>query len=80
MVTVKLLNNSKLSNFMQNKYCVLCVKNCLLKIVEDVDVGILEIVESLHVILSKNTNRFLGWDITTEKMIIFPFTGVLSLI
>ena len=44
------------------------------------EVGILEIVESLHVIFSKNTNRFLGWDITTEKMIIFPFTGVLSLI
>ena len=34
---------------MQNKYCVLCVKNCLLKIVEDVDVGSLEIVETLHV-------------------------------
>ena len=49
MVTVKLLNNNELSNFMQNKYCVLCVKNCLLKIVEDVDVGSLEIVETLHV-------------------------------
>ena len=48
-MTVKLLNNNELSNFMQNKYCVLCVKNCLLKIVEDVDVGSLEIVETLHV-------------------------------
>ena len=41
MVTIKLLNSNKLSNIMKNKYCILCVKNYLLKIMEDVVVGIL---------------------------------------
>ena len=40
-MTVKLLNNNKLSNIMKNKCCILCMKNYLLKIVDDVDVGIL---------------------------------------
>ena len=40
VVTIKLLNN-KLSNIMKNKNCILCVKNYLLKIIEDVAVGIL---------------------------------------
>ena len=41
VVTIKLLNNDKLSNIMKNKYCVLCVKNYLLKIIEDIPVEIL---------------------------------------
>ena len=40
MVTIKLLNNNKLSNIIKNKYCFLCVKNYLLKIMEDVAIGI----------------------------------------
>ena len=43
VVTIKLLNNNnnKLSNIMKNKYCILCVKNYLLKIMDDLAVGIL---------------------------------------
>ena len=41
MVTIKLLNINKLLNIMKNKYCILCLKNYLLKIMEDVAVGIL---------------------------------------
>ena len=40
-MTTKVLNNNKLSNIMQNKYCTHCVKNYLLKIIEDVTVGTL---------------------------------------
>ena len=40
VVTIKLLNNN-LSNIMKNKYCNLCVKNYLLKIMEGVAVGVL---------------------------------------
>ena len=40
MVTNKLLNNNnRLSNIMKNKYCILYVKNYLLKIIEEVAVG-----------------------------------------
>ena len=42
VVTNKLLNNSKLLNIMKNKYCILCVKKYLFKIMEDVAVGILQ--------------------------------------
>ena len=41
VVTIKPLNNNKLSNIMKKKYCVLCVKNYLLKIMDDIAVGIL---------------------------------------
>ena len=45
VVTIKFLNNNnnnnKLSNIMKNKYCILCVKNYLLKIMDDLAVGIL---------------------------------------
>ena len=39
---INLLNNNKLPNIMKNKYCILCVKNHLLKIMKNVAVGILE--------------------------------------
>ena len=42
MLTIKLLNNNELQNIMKNKYCILCVKNYLLKMMQDVAVGILE--------------------------------------
>ena len=42
MMTVKFLNNNKLLNIMNNKYCILCVKNYLLKIMQGVAVGILQ--------------------------------------
>ena len=41
VVPFKLLNNNKLLNIMKNKYCTPCVKNNLLKIMEDVAKGIL---------------------------------------
>ena len=41
-VTIKLLNNNKLLNIMKNKYCMLCVKNYLFKIVEYVAIGTLQ--------------------------------------
>ena len=41
LVTFKLLNNNKLSNIMENKYCIVSVKNPLLKIMEDFTVAIL---------------------------------------
>ena len=41
MVTIKLLNNNELSNIAINKSCVLCVRNYLWKIMEDVAKGIL---------------------------------------
>ena len=44
VVTIKLLNNNKLSNVIKNKYCILPVKNYLLKIMEDVAAGILQSV------------------------------------
>ena len=40
-VTIKLLNNNKLSSIMKNKYCIPFVKNDLLKTMEHVTVGIL---------------------------------------
>ena len=40
-MTIKLLNNNKLSNVMKSKFCILCVKNYLLKIMENVAVGTL---------------------------------------
>ena len=42
VVTIKLLNNNKLLYIMKNKYCILCVKSYLLKIMEDLAVGILQ--------------------------------------
>ena len=42
VVIIKLLNNHKLSNIMENKYCILCVKNYSLKIMEDFAAGIFE--------------------------------------
>ena len=42
VVTIKLLNNNKLSNILKSKYCILCVKNYLLKIMENVAVAILQ--------------------------------------
>ena len=33
-VTIGLLNNNKLSNSIKNKYCILCVKKYLLKIMK----------------------------------------------
>ena len=41
VATIKILINNKLSNIMKNKYCILRVKNYLLKIMEEVAVGIL---------------------------------------
>ena len=41
-MTIKILNNNKLSNIMKKKYCILYVKNYLLKSMEDVAVGILQ--------------------------------------
>ena len=41
VVAIKLFINNKLSNIMKNKYCILCVKNYLLKIMENIAVGIL---------------------------------------
>ena len=38
-VAIKILNN-KLLSIMSNKYCILCVKNYLLKTIEDVAVVI----------------------------------------
>ena len=40
VVTIKCLNDNKLSKIMKNKYCILYMKNYLLKIMEDVAVGI----------------------------------------
>ena len=40
-MTIKILNNNKHSKIIKNKYCILYVKNYLLKIVEDVAAGIL---------------------------------------
>ena len=42
VVPIKLLNNNKLSNIMRNKYCIMRVKNHLLKFMEDVTEGILQ--------------------------------------
>ena len=39
--SIKLLNNTKLSNVMKNKYCILFMKDYLLKIMGIVAVGIL---------------------------------------
>ena len=36
------LNNNKHSNIIENKYCILCVKNYFLKILEDIIVEILQ--------------------------------------
>ena len=55
MVTIKLLNNNKLSNIVKNKY-ILCVKNYLLKIMEDVALGILESRVKLFLV-----NKFYFW-------------------
>ena len=41
VVTIKLLDNTKLSNIMENKYCIQCAKNYLLKSMEHIAVGIL---------------------------------------
>ena len=41
VVTIKLLNDNRLSNFMKNKYCILCAKNYQFKIMKDVTVRIL---------------------------------------
>ena len=41
VVTIKLLNSNELSNIKKNKYFTLCVKNYLLKNMEDVAVKIL---------------------------------------
>ena len=41
MMTIKLLNNNKPANIMKNKDCTLCVKNYLLKIMENITVQIL---------------------------------------
>ena len=68
-MTIKLLNNDKLLNIMKSKYCIMCVKNYLLKII---------------VCCSRNFAKqefgkvesmlsYLGQDITTEKNNIFPF-------
>ena len=38
-MTIKLLNNKKLLNIIKNKYCILCMKNYLLKIMDNVTVG-----------------------------------------
>ena len=43
MMAIKLLNNTNFLNIMKNKYYILCVKNYLLKIMEDVAVGTLRI-------------------------------------
>ena len=41
-MTVTRLNNNKFSNIIiKNKYCILCVKNYLLKTMENIAVGIL---------------------------------------
>ena len=41
-MTVTRLNNNRFSNIIiKNKYCILCVKKYLLKIMEDIAVGIL---------------------------------------
>ena len=40
-VTIKHFNN-KLSNIMKDKYLILCVKNYLLKTMEDITAGILQ--------------------------------------
>ena len=40
-VTIKLLNNNKLSDNMKIKYCILCAENYFLKIMKDVAAGIL---------------------------------------
>ena len=42
VVTIDFLNNNKLSRIMKNKYCILYMKNYLLKIMEDMTVGILQ--------------------------------------
>ena len=41
MVTIKLLNNNELSNIATNKSYILCVRNYLWKIMQDVTKGIL---------------------------------------
>ena len=42
IVTITLSNNNKLPNIMKNKYCILCMKNYLLKVMNDVAIGILK--------------------------------------
>ena len=43
MMAIKLLNNTNILNIMKNKYYIPCVKNYLLKIMEDVAVATLRI-------------------------------------
>ena len=81
-VTSKLLNDDKFSNTMKNKYCIVCVKNYLLKIMETVAVGILQSRN-----FGKYSMLFLGKHHSifregyySRKNDIFPFTEALPLI
>ena len=63
VVTIKILNNNKISNIMKNKYCILCVKNYLLKMMEDIATGILpsmnfKKVEDVRLFLVKHNSIF----------------------
>ena len=79
-MTVKLLNNNKLLNIMKNAHCVLCVKNYLLKIMEDVFVGILGSRVILRKLFLVKLNSIFVADYYNGRNAIFPFTDVLSVI
>ena len=63
---------------MKNKYYILCAKNCLLKIMGDVTVGIFE-SSSCYFFLVEHSSIF-GVGYYKRKNNIFPFTDVLSFI
>ena len=63
---------------MKNTHCVLCVKNYLLKIMEDVFVGIMENTKN-KLFLVKLNSIFVA-NYYNGRNDIFPFTDVLSVI
>ena len=71
-------DNNKFSIIMKKKNCILCVKNCLLKTMENVTVGILQ-SKNVKLFLVKHTSIF-GVGYYNRKNKIFLFINVLSLI
>ena len=65
IVTIRLSNNNKLPNIMKSKYCILCMKNYSLKVMNDVAIGILK-SGTCSVLFNKTT-------ILQQKKLYVPF-------